>query len=375
MEGGNTGRAEGVVAMAQLFRRRKRGWWHTLAGWALGVVIVYPGGLLAIPVSQHAGAWVVPAAITGLAIALAATVGFFVVKRHSWLLAAPLALGLGFSFCLSLIEGWEAQVKTAIAVAQVLIVIASIGLMVAFFVFLGRAQRRVNRASRDIARELGEQIANEALFRDDGERITVYARRGRVLLQVLARVAILALFAACGLWAHADVPELLWQIVIFACVGFLLFFGGISTLLMLIRALMTGPTLVVNADGIVDNCSLTITGRGLLRWDETLGVEEIAISTNKLITYHFLDLDVVDRRAINRRQPLWKRMLARVTSSRQSIGYRIQRALLDRPPAALAAEINRYIHTHAPHGNWHQAVTEAEVERPGKEQSGRNDAR
>lgn len=157
------------------------------------------------------------------------------------------------------------------------------------------------------------------------------------------------------------------QIVVLACVGFLLLFGGASTLLMLIRAVMIGPTLVVNADGIVDNSSMIITGRGLLRWNETLGVEEGITSPNKAITYRVLDIDVTDPQAINRRQPLWKRGLARFASQRQPMGFRIPRPLLDRPPAALANEINRYINTHAPNGSWHKDVTDDNAERTSEE--------
>jgi hypothetical protein len=352
-----------MMAMAWLFRRRKQGWWHEPAGVALFVALTIPSGLLAIPVSQYAGAWALPAEVTGLAIALAATVGFFVVKRHTWLLAAPLSFGLCFSLFLALIEGWNAQIHMALSVAQVAVVLGTIGLTVASVVFLGRAHRRLNDARKDVIREIGEELAHEGLFHDDGERIIVSANRGRVVLQVLTSVAVLGLFVAGGLWARAVVANVFWQIVIAVCIGFLLFFGGLSTLLMLIRMVMTSPTVIVNADGILDNCSVIVTGRGLLRWNETLDVEEFVYSSNRGITYRFLDINVTDPRAINRRQPLWKRALASFASPRQPLGFRIPRPLLDRPPATLATEIGRYIHTHAPEGSWHKAETDDEAER------------
>ncbi len=351
-------------ALAWLFRRPKKGWWHEPAGWALGIALTFPGGMLAIPVSQYAQAWALPIELIGIAIALAATVGFFVVKRHSWLLAAPLSFGLSFSLFLALIEGWNAQLNLVLSVAKFAVMLGAIGLTVAAVVTSGRGLRRLNHARRDITREIGETIAQEGLFRDDGERIIVYATRSRVVLQALTTVAVLALFGAGGLWALAVVPTGFWQIVIAACLGLLLCFGGVSTLLMLIRTVMTGPTLVVTADGILDNCSMIVTGRGLLRWNETLGVDEFVYSPNAAMTYRFLEIDVTDLRAINRRQPLWKRMLAIVASQRQPMGFRIPRPLLDRPPAALVKEIDRYINTHAPAGSWHQAVTEVEAERP-----------
>ncbi|HEX9057678.1 MAG TPA: hypothetical protein VF818_09110 [Ktedonobacterales bacterium] len=193
--------------MAWLFGRPKKGWWHAPAGWALGVALTFPSGLLAIPVSQYTGSWAVLAESVGLAIALAATVGFFVVKRHSWLLAAPLSFGLSFSLFLALVEGWNTQINVVLAVAKVAFVVAAIGLTGASVVITGRGLRRLSAIHRDIAREIGEQIAHEGLFRDDGERIVVHANRGRVVLQALMSVAVLALLVAGGLWAHADIPN------------------------------------------------------------------------------------------------------------------------------------------------------------------------
>lgn len=348
--------------MAGLFRRPKRGWWQQPAGWALALALVLPSGMLAIPLSQsrYASAWAPAAAVTGLAIALAATVGFFVVKRNSWLLAAPLSFGLSFSFALALVEGWNTQLNVVLAVAQVVLVIGAIVLAVFAFVVLGRSYRRFDHLRRDTAREVGEHIAHEGLFRDDGERIIVYAERGRVLLRAIAGVAVLALFVAGGLWVRTVVANVLWQIAITVGIGFLLCFGGVPTLLLLLRTVMTGPTIVVNADGILDNGSMIATGRGLLRWNETLGVEEYDFSPNPslAITYRYLEINVADPRAIEGRQPLWKRALARFAGPRQSTGFRIQRALLDRPPDALVTAINRYINAHAPEGSWHKAATD-----------------
>lgn len=355
--------------MGWLFGRLKPGWWHGLAGWTLGFALAAPGALLASQVSQYSQVWALPAELTGLAIALAAAAGFLVVKRHSWLLAAPLAFGLTFSLCLALVEGWSAQVNIVLSVGQVVVAVGAIGLTVAAVVFVLRARGRMHRWRGEYAREAGESIAHEGLFRDDGERIIVFASRGSVVLRALTIFAFLALCVAAGLWMPAVVTNPFTRIVLAFCLAYVLCLGGVHALLMLLRAVMTSPALVVNADGIVDNCSLIVTGRGLVRWSEVLEVEEYVRSPNNAITYHFLDIDVIDPRAINRRQPLWKRALALFASHRQFMGYRIPRPLLDRPAAALAAAINRYINTHAPKGSWHQTMTaEDDDDEPDDEQ-------
>jgi hypothetical protein len=94
-----------------------------------------------------------------------------------------------------------------------------------------------------------------------------------------------------------------------------------------------------------------------LRWNETLGVEEFLFS-NRGITYRFLNIDVTDRHAIDRRQPRGKRVLALFANQRHYMGFSIPPPLLDRPAAALVTEIDHYINTHAPDGSWHKAVTE-----------------
>jgi hypothetical protein len=351
-----------MMAMIRLSWRPKRGWWHTPVGWLLGWALALPSGLLAIPVSQYVGAWVLPAEVTGLAIALGATVGFFVVKRHSWLLAAPLSIGLSFSLGLGLVEGWSAQLILALNLIRVGLLI--LALLVAGVVFI--KVRHLKSSMRLHARTIGEHLANEGLFRDDGERITVYAPRGRVGLRALLYGAVLALFGAGGLWVLSGETDLFTEILITVSFGLMVGIIGIHTLLLLLRAVMTSPTLVVTADGILDNSSLIVTGRGLLRWNETLGVKEFAYSQSG-ITHRFLDLDVTDLQDINRRQPLGKRALAMFPSWRQPTGFRILSALLDQPPAVLVTEINHYINTHAPEGSWHKATTDDEAERPGAE--------
>jgi hypothetical protein len=174
------------------------------------------------------------------------------------------------------------------------------------------------------------------------------------------------LFLAGGLWGRTIATDGVQEILILVCFGFMLCLTGVLTLLLLIRTGMTSPTLVVNADGILDNCSMVVTGRGLLPWSEILRVEECVISPKRGYTQRFLDILVVDLRAIDRFQPGWKRVLAILAQTQRSRGLRFPRPLLDRPPVELVTQINRFINTHAPEGSWHKAVTENEAERPDK---------
>jgi len=334
--------------MARLFRRPKRGWWHGLAGWTLALMFTLPSGELAVPVSQYAETLALPATLAGLAIALAATVGFFTIKRHRWLLAAPLSFGLCFSFALSLIEGWETQIKAAVSIAQVAVGLGSIGLAVTSFVVMGRRVRRLTSLSREVTREVGDHLSYEGLFREDGERIMVFANRGDVAVRALTSMAVLAILVVGGLWARAIVSSVFVQIALVIGASLLLCFGGVSIVLMLVRLVITG---------ILDNGSLIVTGRGLLRWNETLDVQEFRYSPNRTTTHRYLGIIVTDPRAVNHRQSTWKRALSLVVGQRQVMGFRIARPLLDCSPAVLATEIKRYIHSHAPEGSWHKATS------------------
>jgi hypothetical protein len=195
---------------------------------------------------------------------------------------------------------------------------------------------------------MGENIVTESLFRDNGEHIMIYADSASLVLRALPGLALAVLFLAGGLWGHAIATDALQATLIPLSLGFMLCFTGVLTLLLLIRTGMTSPTLIVNADGILDNCSMIVTGRGLLGWSEILRVEEGIISSKRGYTQRFLDIYVVDLRAIDRFQPGWKRALAIIAQTQLSRGLRIPRPLLDRPPATLVIEINHYIHAHTP---------------------------
>jgi hypothetical protein len=44
------------------------------------------------------------------------------------------------------------------------------------------------------------------------------------------------------------------------------------------------------------------------------------------------------------------------------MGFRVQSVLLDRPIDQLVAEVNEYIHRHAPEGSWHKETAREDEE-------------
>jgi hypothetical protein len=216
-------------------------------------------------------------------------------------------------------------------------------------------------------RDAGEQIRDKGLFREDGERIVVYANRGALLRQTFMQIVVVALFVGGYLWLSATLLTGLWQIVIGLGLALILGLVLLIMSLALVRLTMRGPTLIVNADGIVDNGSLIATGRGLLRWNEVLGVENIVVDVGSYpLRFRSIakawngafDINLVDFSAVRQRQPLWKRVLGVVTGGKQVLGPRLYRGLLDRPAAELVAQINDYIKRHAPPGSWHSRLAE-----------------
>jgi hypothetical protein len=214
---------------------------------------------------------------------------------------------------------------------------------------------------------MGERSVTESLLREDGEQIIIYADRVRLLLRALPGLALAMLFLGGGLWGRSIATGAVQAILILLSFGFMLCLTGVLTLLLLIRTGMTSPTLIVNVDGILDNCSMIVAGRGLLRWSEILRVEERVLSPKRGYTQRFLDIYVVDLRAIDRCQPGWQRVLAILAQTQLSRGLRFPRPLLDRPPSTLVTEINRYVHAHVPEGSWHKAVMPDEAEQPDTE--------
>ncbi len=345
-------------------RRRKNPRWGEIAGWTLGVALVLPSAELALRIPSQ---WAEPAAWAGLAIALAATIGFFVVKRHSWLLAAPISFGLASSFTLALVNGWDTQIQTALTIAKAGIAIGSLVVFVAMVVLT----TRLNHHIRDVMREAGEQIVDEGLFRDDGERIMVYASRPRLLLRTVPQVGFLIALVFAWRWVHANALSAAGAVVFGVLIALCACMFCLLLVLTIVRLMIDTPTLIITADGIVDNGSQIAMGRGLLRWDEIFGVRERTRSLYGVIALRSLSIMVTDAPAINARQWRWQRILAFVHSGQEFGGYIIWRALLDRPAARLVTDIEDYIRRHAPPDSYHAAVTRStdESEDPDAEHS------
>jgi hypothetical protein len=126
---------------------------------------------------------------------------------------------------------------------------------------------------------------------------------------------------------------------------------GLISALCAIRLIMRSPSLVIGPDGIFDNASMTIVGRGLLRWDEILAVSQLDDKRTRSVTYHYLCIDIADVKAVRQRQAPWKRLLALVAMRPVTPGsVTLIRALLDRSPNQLADEILEYVAQHAPTG-------------------------
>ena len=128
--------------MARLFWRPRRGWWHEPAGVALALICVF----LAIPVIIGAsqvvhGVWALIVEATSLAVILVTAIGFGFIKRHTWMLAAPLGFAGAFSLAFALVEDWNAQVGMVLNVAGPAIAIVSLGFFFAGLVALLRMHR------------------------------------------------------------------------------------------------------------------------------------------------------------------------------------------------------------------------------------------
>ncbi len=346
---------------------RKQPGWANLAEQALIFALVAIAGVAALLVHIYASQWAALAVWSGIAILMLAFVAYFRLRRfrYRWLFIGIFTIALGFSILLAVMQGWEAQTNIGVIGGTIIFTIVLFGAM-------ARSTTRFNRRITEGARKIGEQLQGEGLFRDDGERITINVDRSKLLRRILAQIGMLSLFVGAFIWVEAGdlvEPGKLW--LIFG-LGLILWFGGVAVLLNLTRLAMNSPTLIVNADGIIDNCSLIVTGRGLLRWNEILGVEDIAIDLSDIpwrqrhlfkALNGSLDINLTGFRAVRQRQPLWKRALAIfVGGGRQPLGPRILPALLDRPASELVTEINRYINTHAPEGGWHKEMTSDESE-------------
>lgn len=341
-----------------------------LADWTLMVVGFALAGAAAVAARVYASQWAIPLIGCGLVLMALALFAYFRFKtsKRRWYYLGMFGCAFGFVLFLPLLQGWS-------DLAQALYAGAALVYFIGIFVLL----MRLRRATRMIATAVGEIVRLEALFREDGERIMVYANRGKLLRRLIVQVVVLGGFA-CLLVVTVRYGENIPSVgLITICFGLILAMGAISMLLAFARLFMSAPTLTINADGIIDSGSMMVTGRGLVRWNEILGVREHTVDLKTVawrdrysmsLVNGSLDINLTDFRAVLRRQPVWKRALTSVGGGKQILGLRIVPALLDRPAATLISEIQDYIKRHAPPGGYHASMVHADEESDGTTESG-----
>lgn len=317
---------------------------------ALGLIaaMIAPAFAAASWVNDASGQWAGPAAIVSLALGALTGASYFWLKRHAWLVIAPVAFTALFSFTLALMRGWTAQFEAVITGVS-LVALGAAAIAVAW---VTTKPTRVDHILEEAAREIGDAVKSDSLFRDDGERIVIYPLGRRLLIRMLTSLLLLGLFVGGFLWARANTSD---PLALFA-VGGLICMITLFALLIFMRLVMRSPALIVGHDGIYDNGSYVVTGRGLLSWDEVLGVYVDTRTASFGMTFHNLGIIVTDARAINARQPLWKRPLVLFCGQMTPISIAIGQSLLDRPTDKLVEQIKDYAKRHAPPGSWHANV-------------------
>jgi hypothetical protein len=316
-----------------------RGCWAQAKDLALVYVVAMVVSVIvlvaAVYLHVNAPQWEAPATFLSLGLGLASAVWWFRAKRKFWPAGMPSALLLAFSFGSALLHGWQAQAKA--------IVYVGLGAGIVVLLVLGhRLSRRVEAAMRGHGDEPGVDplFRTNVHFRDDGERITVYPRRGPLLAHCAYQGTLLTACAAAPEVMTIDRVDVVWALRL----GTALF--ALTLSLAFARLVMRRPTLVVGPDGIVDHGSLFVSGVGLLRWDEIVSIETDSERTLQQPLL-YLRVIVAHAPAIRKRQPLWKRAMLLGMPPAQ---FRIWRGLLNVPAEELIRQIQRYVETHAPPG-------------------------
>ncbi len=115
-----------------------------------------------------------------------ASVAYFRLKRfrYRWMFIGMFTIALGFSILLAAHAGLGSA-STRIGVIGGAIIGAIVGRLSGCE---GGGSSSVNRRIAEGAREIGEQLQSEGLFRDDGERITVHVDRSKLLRRILTQI-------------------------------------------------------------------------------------------------------------------------------------------------------------------------------------------
>ena len=297
----------------------------------------------AIYMHENAPQWEALAVFVSLGLGILPALWYWRVRRHGWAASVLAGLFLTFSFSAALFHGWETQAAALVSVALVLgSVIVVVGIT--------RATRLFEAAMRAAGEELngGDPLIQHAvLFRDDGQRITVYPRRWPLFFTCMGQAVILAGIGCVFTFLRPDDIRVWIELGIFACL-LIIFFP-----VMLYRLVIRTPSIVVGPDGILDNGSIIWSGVGLVHWEEILAVYPTTLSSSG-VKRDFLSIMVTDLPAIRRRLSLVKRLSLRNTYSGMSQLF-IMQTMLETPVDALAQQIDQYVTGHAPPG-WREGA-------------------
>lgn len=329
---------------------KRREWAENAAMYAIGIPAMAIAFSAAEYVHENAPQWEAPIAVVSLALAILAAIWYWRVRRHGWMVSILSVALLLISFMAAYMHGWQIQAYALVLGAIVVVLVgASVSLA------------RFTRDFESVMREAGEELngdplfRRETLFRDDGQRITVYPRWRQLALQCGAQAAVLTgigwvlVFLRLGdLW-----PRIL--IGLFALILLIVF---LTTLFRLVKR---RTSLVVGPDGICDDGTLIWSGVGLIPWDDILTVMPSTRSSG-WVKQHFLAILVSDLPRIRRRLPLVKRLAFVNTFSGMS-QLLIPQSMLDTPVDDLSEQIALYVDTHAPPG-WRDGVAEDDEPTP-----------
>lgn len=323
------------------------------AMWAIGLLAYFTTFPAAVYVHENARVWEGPAVFVSFGLGVLPVLWYWRTRRFGWVAGALSTMLLLFSFTTALFHGWQAQ-------ASALILVATGVFLVVFFVSMVRLTQRVELVMREVGEELdGDPLfRRETLFRDDGQRITVYPRRRRLFIRLIAQGAVLAGTGWGLVFLRVDDIGLHIMLGLITCLMVAVF------LATLYRLVICRPSLVVGPDGLLDNGTVLWSGVGLIRWDEILTVMPTTRSSG-WVKQHFLSILVADLPRIRKRLPLLKRLALRNTYSGMS-QLLIEQALLETPIGDLDEQIARYVETHAPPG-WLTGAAEDGVPTPDRD--------
>lgn len=318
-------------------RRKRPAWVENVAMFCVATLVYFIAFPAAIYMHENAPKWEALAVFVSLGLGLLPVLWYWRFRHYGWVVAIISEFFLIFSFTAAFFQGWE-------VVALALVNVAVILLVVAMFVWTARLTKRFESAMRTTGEDLnGDPLfRRDVLFRDDGQRITVYPRQRRLILSCVIQAAILAGIGCVFAFVRTD--DLGVWIGLGICACLLIIFFPVTLYRLVIRK----PALVVGPDGILDSGSFIWSGVGLVHWNEILAVYP-ATRTSGWIKQHFLDIMVADLPAIRRRLPLLKRLALRNTFSGMS-QLLIMQSMLETPVDDLAQQIDQYVGVHAPPG-------------------------